>query len=205
MGVVIALDVLVYNVPEELGQLSQTGLHGLVVAFGHVGAAPPEVAHLVGPVPAPLLVQLGRPGAAPSSRLPLLVPVAAPLPASLARERRLDGVAPLLGRGQDLDGPAFTPRRLPPTEVLHGVGAPLVVVGRQVCALVFGGHDGQQDAKQVFLLVHAFEFWALGVQQEPALNVVLFGENRRDSLSVSHSQPMTHARPSGARSCPQRV
>lgn len=27
LGVVITLDVLVYNVPEELGQLSQTGLH----------------------------------------------------------------------------------------------------------------------------------------------------------------------------------
>lgn len=145
------------------------------------------MAHLVGPVSAPLLVQLGRPGAAPSSRLPLHVPVTAPLPASLAGGGHLQGVALLLGGGEDLDGPAFTPRRLPPTEVLHGVGAPLVVVCRRVRPLVFGGHDGQQDTKQVFVLVHTFEFWALGVQQEPALDVVLFGKKCRDISSVSHS------------------
>lgn len=144
-GIIICLDFLVYSGPEELGQLSQTGLHCLVVPLGDIGAPPPEVVHLVGPVFAPLLVQLrGRPGAGPSSRTSLLLPVAAPLPAGLRRGKELGGVASLLRGGENLDGPAFAARRFAPAEVLHRVRAPLVVVGR---VPVLGAQDGQKNAK----------------------------------------------------------
>lgn len=139
-AMMIVLDILVYNGPEELGQLSQPGLHWLGVTLGDVGAPPPEVVHLVGPVLPPLLVQLrGRPGAAPPFGMSLLVPVAAPLPAGLTREKDLRGVASLLRGGENLDGPAFAAWRFAPAEVLHWVGAPLVVVCR---VPVFGAQDG---------------------------------------------------------------
>lgn len=134
--------------------------------------------HLVGLVFRPLLVQLReRPGAAPSSQMSLLVPIAAPLPAGLMREKDLGGVTSLLRGGENLYGPALAAWRFAPAEVLHGVGAPLVVVCR---VPVFWAQDGQKNAKQVFIVVHTFEIWDLGEHREPALNVLLFGKNRRD-------------------------
>lgn len=135
------LHILHQNVLEELGQLVLLPqLQNVAISLCCWGAPPPEVTHPVGPML--LLLQVRRSASGPQPTLTLmgcfqsaplsfgLVP--AQVPASPKWEVGPRDEPSLQGRYEDLNGSAFTARRLPPAEVLHGIRTTLVPVGSRV-------------------------------------------------------------------------
>lgn len=153
------LHILEYNVPEELGQLPLRfllpHLHKAAITFRGRRAPPSEVTHSIRPVFSLLLAQLdlwlrADPPLWTTSSIQVpfgIILVTGQLPAGLRGETALRGAPSLQRGGKDLYRPAFSARGFTPAEMLHWIGASLVVVGSQIRLwyLVFQG--GQKDAE----------------------------------------------------------
>lgn len=135
------LHILHQNVLEELGQLVfLPQLQKVAISLCCWGAPPPEVTHPVGPIF--LLRQVRRSASGPQPTLTLMTCFQnAPLPFGLAPQVpaspkcevvQAGDEPPLQGRYKDFNGSAFTARRLPPAEVLHGIRTTLIPVDSRV-------------------------------------------------------------------------